>query len=364
VIVEREIQLLKQRLAALTKEAAKNGSLLERSLEREMHLLEAGSLEELLHLLVHGMADSYGLESVTLALCDPDHNIRHLLTSECTARSTMQGVFFVDSLSNLAPQLASLTKPWLGPYKREDHRSIFVDVNNLGSVALMPLIRHERLVGSLNFFCSDRTRFTQQHAADFLHRLGAIASFSLENAINRARLIRAGLTDVLTGWYNRRYLEDRMHGELARAQRNQQPLVCLLIDIDHFKRVNDSHGHLAGDEVLREIAKRVASKLRTSDVAARFGGDEFAVLLPNTKIDKARHLAERIRKTVAIAPIEVRDGLGIVFTLCIGIAGLIPERRVTDFDLMRERLLERADDALYRAKSAGRNRVEVWVSNP
>jgi diguanylate cyclase (GGDEF)-like protein len=360
VNLERENQHLKRRLEALTTQAAKTGSILKRSLKREMNLLEAGSLEELLHLLVHGLADSYDLDSVTVALCDQDHGIRHLLISEGAFRSTIQGVFFVDSLDSLAPQFASFIKPWLGPYKRVDHRLIFLDIKNLSSVALIPLLRHDRLVGSINFGSGNRARFTQQHATDFLQRLGAIASFCLENAINRARLIRTGLTDVLTGWYNRRYLEDRIHGELARAQRNQQPLVCLLLDIDHFKRVNDSHGHLAGDTVLREIAKRVAGKIRTSDVAARFGGDELAVLLPNTNTDEAQHLAERIRETVSLAPIEVQAGLSIDFTLCIGIAGLIPERGTTDFELMRERLLERADAALYRAKSEGRNRVELY----
>ena len=335
-------------------------SILERSLKREVDLLEAGSLVELLHLLVYGLAESYDLESVTLALCDQDHGIRRLLIGEGTARSSIQGVFFVDSLDNLAPQFASFIKPWLGLYKRADHRLIFLDTKNIRSVALIPLLRHGRLVGSLHFGSSNRARFTQKDATDSLHRLAAIASFCLENAINRARLIRTGLTDVLTGWYNRRYLEDRIHGELARAQRNQQPLVCLLLDIDYFKRVNDSHGHLAGDTVLREIAKRVVSKIRTSDVAARFGGDELAVLLPNTNTDEARHLAERIREVVALTPIEVQAGLSIDFTLCIGMAGMIPERGTTDFELMRERLLERADAALYRAKSEGRNRVELY----
>lgn len=360
VNLEHENINLKQRLATLTTQAAKTDSILKRSLKREMDLLEAGSLEELLYLLVHGLAVSYDFESVTLALCDQDHAIRHLLVSEGTARSSIQGVFFVDSLDNLAPQFTSYTKPWLGPYRRVDHRLIFLDTKNLGSVSLIPLLRHGRLLGSLNFASGDRDRFTEQHASDFLHRLGAIASFCLENAINRARLIRAGLTDVLTGWYNRRYLEDRIHSELSRAQRNQQPLVCLLMDIDHFKRVNDSHGHLAGDAVLREIARRVANKIRTSDVAARFGGDELAVLMPNTDTDEARHLAERIRKSVARAPIKIHPGLSIDFTLCIGMAGLIPERGSTDFDLMRERLLEQADAALYQAKSGGRNRVELF----
>jgi len=359
---ELENQLLKRRLAALTTEAAKNDSILKRSLKRELDLLEAGSLEQLLRLLVHGLAVSYDLESVTLVLSDLDHGIRHLLISEGAPRKGIQGVFFVDSLDGMAPQFTAFTNPWLGRYKRVDHEFIFPDIKNLGSVALIPLLRHDRLVGSLNFGSGSRTRFTQLHASDFLHRLGAIASFCLENAINRARLIRTGLTDVLTGWYNRRYLEDRMHGELARAQRNQQPLVCLLLDIDHFKRINDAHGHLAGDSVLREITRLVASRIRSSDVAARFGGDELAVLLPNTDTDEALHLAERIRKTVCHSPIKVQGGLSIEFTLCIGLAGFIPERSMPNFELMRERLIEQADTALYRAKSKGRNRVELYCN--
>lgn len=345
---------------ALKKEAANNDSILKRSLKREMRLLEAGSLDDLLHLLVHSLAESYALESVTLMLCDPDHAVRHLLTGERPVHDTLPGVTFVDSLDSQISQLDSSTQPWLGPYSRKDHRQVFEDVRDLQSVALIPLVRNHRFFGSLNFGSCDPGRFTVEHATDFLHRLGAIASFSLENAINRARLIRTGLTDALTGWYNRRYLEDRMFGELARAQRNQQPIVCLLIDIDHFKRVNDSHGHLAGDAVLREIAQRVARKLRTSDVAARFGGDELAVLLPNTKTSEARHLAERIRRTVSDAPIEAKPGHEMDFTLCIGIAGMIPELSTSNLELLRERLLERADAALYRAKSAGRNRVELY----
>jgi diguanylate cyclase (GGDEF)-like protein len=360
VKLERENKLLKRRLAAFTKEAAKNDSILKRSLEREMGLLEAGSLDDLLHMLVHSLAESYALESVTVVLCDPDHTVRHLLTGERPVHETRPGVIFVDSPDSPLPQLASRTQPWLGQYSGEDHQSIFDGAADLRSVALIPLVRNRRFFGSLNFGSCDPSRFTEEHATDFLYRLGAIASFCLENAINRARLIRTGLTDVLTGWYNRRYLEDRIFGELARAQRNQQPLVCLLMDIDHFKRVNDSYGHLAGDAVLREIAQRVAGKLRTSDVAARFGGDELAVLLPNTETSEARHLAERIRKTVSEAPIEARPGHEMDFTLCIGIAGVIPELGTSDLELMRERLLERADAALYRAKSLGRNRVELY----
>ena len=358
--LERENQVLKQRLAALANEAANNDAILARSLAREMDLLEAETLEDLMDVLVHGLAESYCLELVTLALLDRDHEIRHLLLSQGIALSSIPQVFFVDSPNAFSPRITSSSKPWLGPFDDTDHRLVPKDVENISSVALIPLHRHNRLIGSLNFGSADRTRYTRQHATDFLHRLGAIAAFCLENAINRSRLIQTGLTDVLTGWYNRRYLEDRLHGELARAQRNQSPMVCLLLDIDHFKRVNDSCGHLAGDSVLREITRRVAGEVRASDVAARFGGDELAVLLPNTSTEEAKHLAERIRRTVAQPDIQVRGGSRMSFTLCVGISGIVPRQGETNMEELGKQLLERADKALYRAKSLGRNRVELY----
>src|SRR5208282_6616344 len=96
----------------------------------------------------------------------------------------------------------------------------------------------------------------------------------IENAVNRARLLRAGITDFLTGWHNRRYLQQRLKEELARAQRRAGSIACLMIDVDHFKGINDGYGHLAGDKALKEIAARVEEQIRSMDTAARFGGDE------------------------------------------------------------------------------------------
>ena len=357
--LERENRLLKSRLAKLTEEAAKNESILRRSQRREMNLLEAESLEDLLQAIVQGLADSYGLKAVTIFVCDPHHEVRHLMISDGVMPDRMSGVHFVDNMTGLAPQYAVSTKPWMGLYAASDHQLLFPGFENLGSVALMPLLRQHKLVGSLNFGSPDTSRFTRHLASDFLHHLSTIASFCLENAVNRARLVRSGLTDVLTGWHNRRYLQDRLRGELARAQRNRQPLVCLLLDVDHFKRVNDSHGHLAGDNVLREIAHRVECQVRASDVAARYGGEEFAVLLPNTSNDEAQLLAERILEAVSSKPIEIRDGLAITVTVSIGVSSIIPDRKASDIKSLSEGLLAEADVALYRAKAEGRNCVQM-----
>ena len=115
-----------------------------------------------------------------------------------------------------------------------------------------------------------------------------VAAICIENAVNRARLLRSGLTDFLTGFHNRRYLHARLREELARAQRAKQSLACLMIDVDHFKRINDQYGHLAGDAVLREVAQRIDAEMRISDTGARFGGDEFAIVLSQARSRRRR----------------------------------------------------------------------------
>jgi diguanylate cyclase (GGDEF)-like protein len=240
-----------------------------------------------------------------------------------------------------------------------DHQLLFPGGAGIRSVALIPLRRQDRLQGSLNFGSGDERRFSRHLATDFLAHLGVIASFAIENTINRARLVRSGLTDFLTGWHNRRYLNARLKEELARAQRQGTSLTCLLIDLDRFKQINDQHGHLAGDMALREAAQRVDAHIRGSDAAARFGGDEFVVLAPGITPDQAAHLAERIRLAVCETPLEIQAGVQIGMTVSIGVAGTVLSRDEADLKAAAERLLADADSALYRAKQKGRNRVEL-----
>ena len=354
---EAEIRQLRGRLSTLTEEAANNEAILRRSHEREMELLQAESLPRLLHQLVRGLADSYGLHRVTLVLCDPQHEVRHLLTSEGQPVSDFEDVLFVDTVHGLAPQFVSFGRPWLGPYMGSDHQLIFPNGSNLRSVALMPLVRQQRLMGSLNFGSTDAHRFTRHHATDFLHHLATITAFCLENAVNRARLVRVGLTDVLTGWYNRRYLQSRMREELARAQRERRPIVCLMVDVDHFKAVNDRFGHMIGDQVLRELAQRIDSQIRASDVAARYGGEEFAILLPATELRSGLLLAERIRATVSETPIDLGNSNAQSVTVSIGAAECLPPPGERDYKTVADALLAQADVALYQAKADGRDRV-------
>ncbi len=355
----RELEELRRRLKELTAEAANNETILKRTQARELSLLRADSLAQLLRAMVDGLRDSYALDAVSVVLLDPQHEIRHLLIAGGDRPEEFKQIFFVDSLVGLAPQLAALHKPWLGPFVGADHHLLFPGTANLKSAALVPLPRKDRATGALCFASRDAARFTRHHGTEFLAHLGAVAAVCIENAVNRARLLRAGITDFLTGWHNRRYLQQRLKEELARAQRHGGSIACLMLDIDRFKSINDGYGHLAGDSALKEIAHRVEAQIRSMDTAARFGGDELAVVLPDATAAAAATLAERIREVIAAQPFRLTAQIERDLTVSIGVAALSPGRHETDLKAMADRLLADADAALYRAKALGRNRVQI-----
>lgn len=175
-----------------------------------------------------------------------------------------------------------------------------------------------------------------------------------ETRADNARLEALAQTDPLTQLLNRRALIERLAAELDRAQRYGSLLGLLMIDLDHFKDVNDTYGHLFGDEVLRTVARVLAGQARSSDVAARYGGEEFVLVLPETGSQGSEILAERVRDEIARLRFDAPDGTSFSMTASIGLA-CYPTAGVTDVDS----LFARADEALYRAKAAGRNRVAL-----
>jgi len=169
-------------------------------------------------------------------------------------------------------------------------------------------------------------------------------------------LEQESITDPLMGIYNRRYLERRLTTEVARASRYGMPLSVLLLDIDHFKPINDSYGHQVGDVVLAELAQLIVNTVRTTDIVTRYGGEEIMVMAPSTPLKTAANLAERLRKIIAHRPFDVPAKLNrklkaLHITVSVGVAcfGL----NANDF----QSLIQSADEALYRAKKKGRNCV-------
>ena len=177
-------------------------------------------------------------------------------------------------------------------------------------------------------------------------------------AIERARLYeeaeRMATIDPLTGLNNRRCFFDMAQIEFERALRYQHPVSIIMLDIDFFKNVNDSHGHLIGDAVLKIIADRCRMVLRSSDKIGRYGGEEFVILLPQTALSMAEKTAERIRKLVCDRPLLI-ENVKINMTVSLGVSCMDEESSLT-----LEQVLDQADQALYQAKQSGRNRVRTW----
>ena len=178
-----------------------------------------------------------------------------------------------------------------------------------------------------------------------------------EQARRLAKAFRAALSDLdpLTGTQNRVSMERDLKREQQRAFRTAQPCCVALVDIDHFKKVNDTHGHLAGDRVLAAVTRMLIDSLRPYDSIYRFGGEEFLLCLPDTGPEDARSVLERIRKRIASMAMEVGGAASLSITVSIGVAQMQPRRPI-------EEITDRADRALYQAKENGRNQVRVWTA--
>jgi len=212
----------------------------------------------------------------------------------------------------------------------------------------IPILSRESIRGVLFLDRKeDEPPFTEERAG----LLFTMAS-QLGLAIDNARLYRAtlqmSLTDGLTGLYNARYFYERLEVEMSRAKRYKHDLTLFMLDIDFFKRYNDTYGHLSGDEALKHVARILKENSRATDTVARYGGEEFCVILPETSPEQSTILAERIRHAVETAPLAI--------TISIGVAALAGNEDVR----VAEDLVRLADKALYRAKDEGRNKVCVW----
>jgi len=356
--LQREIQELKHKLAELMEHARYNERVLARFQKVELRLIGIVSFKELIEAILEDYREAFELDVVSLSLIDADYDLRRTLMDAEAVPSEFPGLIMFDQDVFLSSLFSGGTRPVLGPYDAAQHARLFPNQGLVpSSVAILPLTRWGQLVGSLNLGSVRSDRFVPDMATNFIEWLAAVASVCLENVANNERLKHIGLTDALTGVHNRRYFDQRLREEVDRALRKGAPLSCLLLDVDHFKRVNDEHGHLIGDVVLREIAEQVKDQLRLSDAMARYGGEEFAVLLVQTDLPTAIAIAERIRERIATQPIRLPDRKNLVVTLSIGISTLKEELRGADVDAKACDLVARADQTLYAAKQGGRNRV-------
>jgi diguanylate cyclase (GGDEF)-like protein len=359
-----ENRALRARMAYLLEQAERNHSIMTRHQAFDLEIVGASNFPELVGTIFRVLPVISELDSVTLTLIDEDADIRTVMLKLDVVFEDFPDLIFVETLDELGFDLGRRTaytptpKPLLGMYDKLRHADTFPKAPaGLQSVAVVPLLRNKRIIGSLNLGSCDPTRFTPSLGTDFIEHMASIIAICLENVISNEMLKYIGLTDSLTGVYNRRYVDRRLLEEIARARRQKYPISFMYIDIDHFKRVNDTVGHGGGDEVLREVAARIKNELRTSDALARFGGEEFVVLLIDANLESAAFVAERIRAGVAGSMITLSPSLQLSVTVSIGVACLEVGMAEGEPEAIARNLIERADSLLYDAKEGGRNRV-------
>ncbi|HEY0488207.1 MAG TPA: DUF484 family protein [Telluria sp.] len=359
-----ENESLRARLAYLMEQAERNHEIMRRHQAFDLEIVGCDNFPKLVTAIFRSLPVISELDIVTLSLVDEEADIQTVMNVLGVDFAEFPQLHFVATeaaLGFVPSRSATLTgppKPLLGPYSPALHQAMFPNPPaGLQSIALVPLLRNRRLIGSLNLGSLDPTRFTPALGTDFVEHMASIIAICLENVISNEMLKYIGLTDSLTGVYNRRYMDRRLVEEIARARRQAYRVSCMYIDIDHFKQVNDSVGHQGGDEVLREVATRIKNELRMSDALGRFGGEEFVVLLIDADLESAVAVAQRIRASIAAGPFHLSTGGQIQLSVSIGVATLDDFERDHAIEGVAHQLVAHADTALYQAKAEGRNRV-------
>ena len=362
-----ENESLRASMAYMMEQAERNHDIMCRHQAFDLEIVGADNFPSLITTIFRSLPVISELDIVTLSLIDEGEDIRTVMIKLGVDFADFPHLVFVDSTPALGfvPSSSELLtgppRPMLGPYVPAAHQPMFPHAPaGLQSIALVPLLRNKRLIGSLNLGSLDASRFTPSMGTDFVEHMASIIAICLENVISNEMLKYIGLTDSLTGVYNRRYIDRRLLEEVGRARRQQYRISVMYIDIDHFKQVNDSVGHQGGDEVLREVAGRIKAELRNSDALGRFGGEEFVVLLIDAELDSATMVAQRIRASIANKKFLLSSGATLPVSVSIGVAALDDFERDHAIEGVAQTLVAHADSALYQAKEAGRNQVKSF----
>ena len=221
-------------------------------------------------------------------------------------------------------------------------------------IGLFPLISENKLLGCIVTKSTDNV--LSEKEIEYLEQLSSQAATTINRANVYAEILKHATLDALTGFYNRRQLDERLKQEVSSAKRQKRNLCAIMIDIDFFKSVNDTYGHAVGDLVLKTVSNTIKTQLRDYDIAGRYGGEEFLILLPYTNIDEAKLVAERLRAAVENKKMDISkihpEKNNINVTISLGVA----QYKNDEYERI---FIRNADTALYKAKEEGRNRVEV-----
>jgi len=363
----KENRQLREQLDKLLNEARRNEQTQSSFDDFSLSVVAAQGPQELFHLLLEEQK-KFRIDEIRLCLVDRFHEVERLLTE--SYQKSYPGLSFIDTETSKLLISDIPDRPVLGTriISKYDWLINIEETSKYQSAALLPLKRGNEIIGIQLLLSEDETRYNRSYGTTFLQKLGAMIAISIENCINRQRTLELGYQDGLTNAYNRRYFDERLKHEVDRCSRKKSDLVCLFIDIDFFKQINDKHGHQVGDAVLVRLVALMREQVRSSDIVARYGGEEFAIILPETGIQLAHEVAERIRSQVEKQKLIFNDKtLGV--TVSIGLSSLsqikfqMGKDKIDQLDNMTDSLdqllLRKADEALYQAKQTGRNQVVI-----
>src|SRR5690606_21459794 len=311
-LAQSRLERLTRTLGELMEKATQNERILRNFQQFELELLAVNGLEALLDSLLSNSLRHFRLDAVELWLLDPEGILRELLGGDSDRDANLHWLDDSAPLRLLHPNHAEVRLCYPPPSGLFPGRPV-------RSVALLPLVRHGALIGSLHFGAYAAQRFSGDKSTDFINHLASVVAVCLENCANQEHLHRLSMIDMLTRVGNRRSFHLSIDREIARAVRQCEPLTVMLGDLDHFKRVNDNHGHQVGDRVLHAVAQEIAGMLRKTDHVCRYGGEEFALILPNCGRELAADIAERIRARISAIRVASDSGIKVPTSMSLGV---------------------------------------------
>ena len=363
-----ENRKLKRQLDNLLRRARTNEQKQELFDSFGFEVIAANTPAQLRDYILFQMQARFQLQDVAMCLIDFEHDAEKLFYGhDVDAREIFESKLIILDIDKDRDKISTMSKfPELGSKVLEQYSWLLngiADVEQCNSAAMLPLIRSEQLIGALILLSRDENRYQPGIATTFLQKLSAMTAVAIENCLNQQRLKEIGYQDPLTQAYNRRYFDLRFNDEIERSLRQEENLACMFLDVDFFKKVNDTYGHHIGDLVLTRLVTLIKEQVRACDIVARYGGEEFAVVLPGVSMEGAEEIAERLRKAVE-SDTHITCGQGLKVTVSIGLESLIGlDYKTLSTAEIGAMLLDRADQALYKAKDSGRNRVVIYQRN-
>ena len=365
--IYKENRLLRRKLDSLLRQARTNEKKQELFDSFGFEIIGSSTPAQLRDMILFQMQARFQLVDVVLCIVDYDNDADRLFYGHDDEAREIFGnkLFILDSEANKDKVDSLSYYPLLGQKVLVDYNWMLEDIESVEcceSAAFLPLIRSEKIIGALLLISQDINRYQSSHGTEFLRKLSAMTAVAIENCLNQQRLKEIGYQDALTQAYNRRYFDLRFKDEIERSMRKDENLACMFLDVDFFKKVNDTYGHHVGDLVLMRMVAIIKEQVRACDIVARYGGEEFVVALPGTNLDVAKDIAERLRTTVFSEKHHFYDK-ELSITISIGLTTL------QDIDLgmnhdstnVSKLMLDHADKALYVAKESGRNQVVVFT---